>query len=512
MQKVFLYIFLLNNCLVAAQGFKVRHYVSGASTSVTKSIFEIASGNYIGAGIIVDNLSGTNRLAIMGLNSIGQILWTKKYGNSKLEYLNNNFSPRSFYKQGSSIYHTCCAKDSNGKYVGVLLKFNYNGDTIWQKIYRDINDDVIPQMLTNSIEGGFLITGVFQGNDSPCMLIKTDSNGNEIWRKKISKINPNVSDGKAIIQDSATKKIIIVGYQTIGNAISDNVLILDSLGNKLNQLNFGFPYGGYLVDLVQTDDKKIVAIGRVIYPQTIGGYNLSHSFALKFDLNNPQLPIWKIDNFDKLCYANSFHCIKELKGGDLLIGGFIDTLQGVWNGPNNKPSNYLTRYTVIGKNGNIKSNKYYDYKYNKSADENSQVIVSMELTGDGGWITSISETNFPNPNPMFFVKYDASGCDTAAAHCATVNIVGVNELKLDDYRDENEELKISMKESEIFIQNNSSKMYNVKVFNLYGALVFEKKDNYDNMNVNLANFESGIYLVRVENDVAVLKKKVLNLK
>lgn len=214
-----------------------------------------------------------------------------------------------------------------------------------------------------------------------------------------------------------------------------------------------------------------------------------------------------ITGFDTLEFNNAFDCIREYGNGDILIGGGIDTSQ-----LRNLNTNILTRITIIDKNGNLKSNRYYDYKTNGLGADNNQTMNSLELTSDGGYIAAIAQINSQNPNPMFFVKYDASGCDSSAAHCATVNMVGVGELNHDSHRDENEELKIRMKENEVFIQNNSGKTYNVKVFNLYGDLVFEKKDNYYNMNVSLANFEYGIYLILVENDVAVLRKKVLNLK
>jgi hypothetical protein len=46
----------------------------------------------------------------------------------------------------------------------VFVKFDLNGDTIWQKFYRDTDplEDVIPQMVTASADGGFYLTGFFQ--------------------------------------------------------------------------------------------------------------------------------------------------------------------------------------------------------------------------------------------------------------------------------------------------------------------------------------------------------------
>ena len=84
------------------------------------------------------------------------------------------------------------------------------------------------------LTGLFLVTGFFQNWSanpySKCLLIKTDANGYELWRKKIAKAIPDAQDGKTILQDSASKKIIIAGYQYIGNSNNwdgyPNLLIL----------------------------------------------------------------------------------------------------------------------------------------------------------------------------------------------------------------------------------------------------------------------------------------------
>ena len=81
-------------------------------------------------------------------------------------------------------------RDSNNKYIGVLIKFDLNGDTIWQKRFYDPANAVYPQMVSTSVDGGFLITGMY---DDPlivaqqAMLIKTDASGNELWRKQVKK-------------------------------------------------------------------------------------------------------------------------------------------------------------------------------------------------------------------------------------------------------------------------------------------------------------------------------------
>ena len=406
--------------LCNSQGFRTRHYHPGGLTNLSKAVFEATAGTYITGGMTVDTSNGgySNKLCLMGLNSQGQVQWTKKYGSNKFQYLNNNLISRSYYKQVNNMYYTGCVQDSTNKITGVLIKFNLNGDTLWQKIYRDPIEDVIPQMVTGSIDGGFLITGFFQNwinHASLCLLIKTDAHGNELWRKKLAKVSPNVQDGKAIVQDTATKKIVIVGYQYPTSVSTfDNLVILDSLGNPLYRSMFT-DLGGVLQDLIQTQDKNFIAVGWKYHSETLGGTNLMSSFAVKFDVNNPATPIWQINGFDKKSIQNGFSCIRELPNEDLLLSGFIDTLR-----IHNILDNTLSRITKLDKNGNMTWNAYYNYKINDMSHENVQGSRSIELTSDGGWITANEFFNSPSPNPFFFVKYDSNGCDSTLAYCAEV--------------------------------------------------------------------------------------------
>ena len=509
MRYIIIFILLLASVGLNAQGFRSRYYLPNAKNNTSKAIFETTPGNYIAGGFILDS-AYTNRLCIMGLNSQGQLQWTKKYGSSKFTYLSNPFISRSYYKHENYLYYAGCVLDSNNKYIGVLIKFNFNGDSVWQKRYYDNADYVIPQMVTASADGGFLLTGIFEDPVNvgrKCMLIKTDDNGNELWRKKINKNSyPDVQDGKAIVQDSASKKIVIVGYQYIGGSKSyNNILILDSLGVKLSQQSWdGTGAGGYLYDVIQTKDKKIVAVGTNLYPQTYAGSNLRGSYMVKFDIDTPTIPIWKIYNFDKPEYGNIFTSLVELPSGNLLVGGTIDTtfILGL-------PFNAFVRITEFKHNGTLISNKYYNYKKNALTSDNDQFLTSINLTSDGGWVCALNENNFPSPNPFFFVKYDSTGCDSSLAYCASV-AAGANEFMNDDLR-----FKI--------YPNPSSGVLNIEIsnytidcrFKLTNVLgkeeQFEKTNEQNgNIRLNMHNIKNGVYFLHVFNkDRLIHTKKII---
>lgn len=504
MNKNYVILFLIFTLTSFSQsGFRKRYYPPNTINSSTKDIFEVSPGNYVACGLAFDTLNGylTSKLILLGLNSNGNVLWQKKYGRKNFEYLNNPFTSRFFYKQGNHIYTACCVLDSNNKQFGVLIKFDLNGDTLWQKIYRD-SMDVIPQMVTGSRDGGFLITGFFQSWTMPirpCMLIKTDAFGNELWRKKINKTGDNVSDGKVIIQDTATGKIVIAGYQYVGSpsssSLRDHILITDSLGNKLVQRTFYGPQFCDYNDLIQTKDKNVVVVGGAYKNQTIGSNNVMCSFIAKININMSQSDplIWSNSNFDSPELLNLFSCINELPNGDLLIGGVIDTLSVVQNWS-------LIRISRLNSNGTLISQRYYDYKINAPALDNNHDLKSLNFTSDGGWVAGIGQVNLPNPNPLFYVKYDSTGCDSTVAYC--LNPVAVEELQGLSF-DSNRGVKLKVwpnpARDEIYFDNIGSQIVeSVSIFNTLGELMLKTSSFQTNKSLDISSFCPGLYTYRLQ--------------
>ncbi|MBL7932550.1 MAG: hypothetical protein JNL60_11645 [Bacteroidia bacterium] len=249
---LFSFFFLFSLQAFTQDGWKKKYALQNSLSSVCRNVIEAPNGNFIMIGLTYDTINnpGTNRLTIVGTDASGNMLWRKDYGRYSFEYLDNMLAPEGavIYDQ-NYFYHTLGVRDSNNKYIGVIIKFDYNGDTLWQRIFRDPAQDLMPQGICKSVDGGFIITGAFQNwtnNTRPCLLLKTDLNGNELWRKAINKAPPNVHDGHSPVQDSATKRIIVVGYQYIGPNYDthNSILILDSLGNKIMQTTSNNAGGG----------------------------------------------------------------------------------------------------------------------------------------------------------------------------------------------------------------------------------------------------------------------------
>lgn len=405
-----------------AQGaFRSRIYLNQVTHHSTTDIFEISPGDYFGGGIaLFQPTAGVNifKLAVVGLDTQGNQKWAKTYGNENYNFVLSPFSVRSFQKIGQNIFYAGGIFEGTLKMSAVLIKFDLNGDTVWQRVYREPVNDLVAYAMCPSADGGFLLTGFLQypQNGRPNFILKTDANGNELWRKTINKPVPDVSDGRCIVQDSSTKKILIVGSQYSNTAVGVRgygyLTILDSLGNLLQRIDYK---PGVLTTIVQTSDKHFFIAGTFVTTMPPGPNLDEHtSYMTKFDLNNPAGVIWQHQNVDGILYPyNAFMAATEAANGDILVVGALAD----WHDDPNY-ERFKIRIMRLASNGNIKYKKYYEYRLVDSAD-NITTPLNINMTSDGGHIVGIRVTNFNVNNPLFYVKYDSTGCDSTLIYCLT---------------------------------------------------------------------------------------------
>ncbi len=500
-----LFLFTLKG--YSQSSFKRKYYFPTSLNAVCVNAFELPNGNIVLFGLRTDTLNnvGYGHLTVLCTNAQGNVLWNKNYGNAQFQYL-DSFGARSIKQDSNGFYLTACIKDTALRYKGVLMKFDNNGDTIWQKIFTDSNplDDVIPLSLTKSVDGGFLITGYFQNwSSNPynrCLVIKTDGNGNELWRKKISKNAPDVQIGGAIVQDSSSKKILIVGYQYIGSATNastySNILILDSLGTKLIQTTFNTADGGGFYDLIQLKDKNFLTCGSENANNDFGIYSRLNSAVVKFDTGGNI--IWK-KTFDTLSLYNLIGVIQELPNGDILLAGTLDTMKNY-----GLPELIRFRFFRINKDGDLKWKKYIGSSYNHSTSEGPR---SVSKTSDGGYIYS---TSFPYSSQHLFsiLKIDSSGCDTLQAYCRMMQEVGISNFnKLTGFQ-----FEVYPNPSKDYINIKldapTSKKFRIQICDISGKEI----ENYtvqgdSELTINTGIFEQGVYFISLFSGKDVIDRQ-----
>lgn len=240
-------------------------------------------------------------------------------------------------------------------------------------------------------------------------------------------------------------------------------------------------------------------MGTTIYPQTLGGSNMTKSYVLKFDINSPASFIWRINDFDTLSLNNFFTGIIEKPNGDFILGGVIEREH-----KKNLPDNCLNRLTWITPTGVVKNNRTYQYSNNTNAD---YVQLAQTIThGSNGSILAALQLYNTSPNPFFMVRYDSTGCDSSAFYCQTLGIGTYESLSYSVNIYPNPTESILYLKPQTTICNIA-----ILIYNASGEKVIEKKINCIGPNIPveilLKNLNNGIYFVQIFSDGALIKKE-----
>jgi hypothetical protein len=162
-------------------------------------------GGYIIAGYSVSYASGKD-VYLIKTDSDGNETWEKFYGGSNDDY------GREIKQTNDNGYIITGATNSFGaeSFDVYLLKTDSNGNELWSKTFGGSgNDEGYSVQQTN--DGGFIISGftnTYGGGNYDVYLIKTDSVGNEIWH---STYDANGSEYAYSVRQAIDNGYIIVG-------------------------------------------------------------------------------------------------------------------------------------------------------------------------------------------------------------------------------------------------------------------------------------------------------------
>lgn len=465
----------------------------------SRDVIETTPGNYVMLGYTIDTLYNQlhQRLTLAGLDQNGSLTWRKSYGNNNFAYTPIVFSAGMTIKKDNFLYATSIVNDSNQTKAGVFLKFNYTGDTVWQKKYYENGSEVFLITATPSVDNGFLITGAVQTNtpgfnNHPIValyLLKTDANGNKLWDKKIYRSNLDQTQvGYKVVQDSASKKIIIAGNVYTNQDVYATAFFLDSLGNIAAPNAHYFGISSFAIDIIQTKDKNFIMIGSTFTGPIINTERSQKSALVKFDLNQNTIAKFYCDTFTGI---NEFNNIRELNDGDLIAGGSYSALFNQGLG-----LNVMLRLVKYDKNLNFLWKKYFDTYTNNT---NREVFRGLNITAGGGLIfaADVIDGQVPKPLPYIFYKTDTSYCDINAVACYNV---GINEHVKNKYN-----FAIYPNPGNGIINFNletlnENEEFSLEVINITGRQVksFEMKNQKNNV-VDISSVAQGIYLLQIKN-------------
>lgn len=199
------------------------------SKTFNTNLVDIILSETIDSGYIISGhaLDPDNNIYILKLDAAGNEIWSNIAGS----YGNENFSSIQETADGGfilagKVYQT----DNIAMY---LVKTDSNGNKLWSKTFGS-GDENKTYSVKETSDKGFILAGYaynYITNDARMYIVKTDADGNELWHKDFGATEYL---GARAVQETSDGGFILVGHNPL--AIGGYVIYLiktDSNGNEL---------------------------------------------------------------------------------------------------------------------------------------------------------------------------------------------------------------------------------------------------------------------------------------
>jgi regulation of enolase protein 1 (concanavalin A-like superfamily) len=223
------------------------------------SLKQTSDGGFIIAGLTKSFGAGLNDVYVIKTNSTGDEVWSKTFGGAQDD---EGYSVIESTSGGYVIAGVTSSYGSGSRDVW-LIKTDNSGNELWRKTHGGFSSDGARDIKQTS-DGGYIITGwTFShgpGSIGNLWLVRTDSSGNELWNKAFG--GTGVDRGYSV-QQTNDGGFIIAGYTSSFGAGLDDMLLIktDSNGNELWQKAFGGTGRDYGHSVIQTFDGGFLVAG-----------------------------------------------------------------------------------------------------------------------------------------------------------------------------------------------------------------------------------------------------------
>jgi len=308
----------------------------GANNDYAYSVQQTLDGGYIIVGETWSYGAGESDVWLIKTNSLGDTLWSKTFGGtSRDEGLSVDLTIDGGYIIVGSTFSYGAG---NGDVY--LIKTDSLGNVSWTRTYGDSGWNSGYSVL-QTIDDGYIITGLTESVNMEVLLIRTDANGDTLWTKTYG--DSAYARGHSVQQTSDSGYIITGLKDSFSGSLWDVYLIkTDANGDTLWTKAYGGPYpeigysvqeirdGGYIIAggidlymmygpvyLIRTD-----ASGDTLWTKTPGGFSIWYSVqetadsdyiiaGAEGDMIETDVWLLKIDSSGNIMWAQTY--------GDILI-------------------------------------------------------------------------------------------------------------------------------------------------------------------------------------------------
>ena len=222
------------------------------------SVQQTSDGGYIITGATSNFGSGGTDVWLIKTDASGTESWNKTFGGTSYE------TGRSVKQTSDGGYVIVATTDSygNGKLDYWLIKTDSEGNEEWNKTFGGTDNDELPSV-QQTADGGYALVGATRSYGSggqDVWLIKTDASGTELWNKTLGGTDDEI--GHAFQQTTDGGYIITGAIQYSENNKYDALLIkTDSNGAELWSKTFGGSERDYTFAVQQTTDGGFIISG-----------------------------------------------------------------------------------------------------------------------------------------------------------------------------------------------------------------------------------------------------------
>lgn len=477
----------------------------------------------------INVLTPTDSMAsfITKYNSAGNILWAKQLdanGLIKIQDftldLSDNIYVTGIFKgtvdfDPSATTYTITKDNSTANYNAFIAKYTSNGSLVW----------------VNRLTGSFIknkigldyINNIYIGGlkDSIPFFCKYSNSGSEIWRDSLVTTYSTSVEGFCV-NSSGNVYISGITPNSIDMDPSVNTFYLNGYGNNrylgMYDTNGSLVWCQYFPNAYPIGDMVSDIPGNLY---VAGSHYLYGSQISKWDINGDQ--VWKksflFNSSNSKCVDISFNC-----SGNIIVSGFFSNPQLPDIGANFDPSG-MSIYSITPRPTSnidfyVASYKPSDGSLNWAKALAGSFVYSSEINntyinfagdiylcglyeyqsdfdfGPGSHIMNYSLGN----KSLFFSKH--TGC----------NAVGIEENSIENSIDvfpnpNNGVLNVEFNNASL---GSLSENITIELINTLGQTVISKTITTENESINLKQFKSGIYFLKLmQNNNVIATKKVI---